>query len=306
MKQFSKIFIFALFCLINSAIAQELYQQAPYQYDKCCRRVYECGCNPLYCGTFSGQLHAGVAPIIWAKRSSVDLLSCAVSTDNPVFRLAKHFPQFKTLYKLPWTFGGIFGYAVTDNVEFYLEFNYLQASQKKHHETAFSFIFPNLTPQQALLIRLNKYNLIDAYLGWRYYTNRFCSLISYFVGLKVGATMHRNTNALLSINGQPVVLVPAINDCIPTPVNPTSSSRFFNKNTVVTGGFNLGVDVCFCGGWSFVITGEVVASCGPRLRGPSLFTPVLPAPASAFTNIIFNGIGAEFRFPITLGIKKAF
>ncbi len=305
MKLFMRIFILALFCLTSGAMTRESYQQAPYQYDKCCRPVYECGCNPLYCGTYSGQLHAGVAPIIWTKRGEVDLLSCSTSTENPVFQLAEHFPKFKTLYKLPWTFGGIFAYSWTDNFEVYLEFNYLQATPKRKDNIPFAFIFPNLTPQQELLVRLGKYNLIDAYIGWRYYTNRFCNWISYFTGLKVGVTMHRSSNGLLSVNGQSVVLVPATNNNC-TSSNTSSNNHFFKKNTVITGGFNLGVDICFCGGWSFVITGEVVASCAPRLPRPAVFTPPLPAPASPFTNIIFTGLGTEFRFPVTFGIKKAF
>lgn len=304
MKQFSfKKFLILVVLGISGTPAVKSYATAD---DNCCRPVYECACNPLYCGTYTGQLHAGIAPIIWTRRGEVDLLSCQANPANPVLQLATHFPKFKTLYKLPWTIGGILGYAWSDNVEVYLEFNYLQATQKHHTTTAFSFAIPN-APAQSLLLRLNKYNLFDGYIGVRYYTDRFCDWLSPFVGLKVGFTNHRNVNALFSLNGTPVNLVPAVgpNSCIPTPVNPNATSRLFNSNTILAGGINLGLDFCFCNGWSLVITGEFVASCGPRTLAPSVFATALPAPTLA-TNIIFGGIGSELRFPITFGIKRVF
>ena len=84
-------------------------------------------------GPYTGQFHAGIAPIIWTKRGEVDLLSCTANPLNPVLSTSCNiFQNLRTLYKLPWTFGGIFGYSWTDNVEMYLEFNYLQATQKHH------------------------------------------------------------------------------------------------------------------------------------------------------------------------------
>lgn len=293
-----KILVALLLC-ITSVIAIE----ANIDND-CCRPVYECACNPLYCGTYSGQVHAGIAPIIWTKRGAVDLLSCSANPSNPVFQLAARFPKFKNLYKLPWTIGAIFGYAWSDNVEVYLEFNYLQATQKQS-DIGFSFAFPNIVPAQSLLLKFNKYSLIDGYIGIRYYVDRFCNWISPFAGLKVGFTSHRNVKAALSVNGIPVVVVPSagFDACVPNVAN--ANNRFFTSNTIIAGGFNAGLDICFCGGWSFVITGEFVASCGPRLRTSSVFVTPLAPPLSA-TNLILGGIGTELRFPITLGLKKVF
>lgn len=277
-----------------------------YTEDNCCRPAYECACNPLYCGTYTGQFHAGIAPIIWTRRGEVDLLSCSSSTANPVFQLAAKFPKFKRLYKLPWTIGGILGYSWSDNIELYLEFNYLEA-KAKHHDTGYGFVIPNVTPTQTLFVRLNRYRLIDGYIGVRYYGDRFCNWISPFVGLKVGFTNHRNVNARLNLNGTPVSLAPAVSptSCIPSTLNANASNRFFRSNTIISGGFNLGIDVCFCDGWSFTVTGEFVASCGPRFLGPSVFVTPLPGPTLA-TNIIFGGIGSELRFPVTFGLKRIF
>jgi hypothetical protein len=296
-----KILLLVLFCL-TTATAVEAYAN-----ENCCRPIYECACNPLFCGTYTGQLHAGIAPIIWTKRGEVDLLSCPANPLNPVYQLAAHFPKFKTLYKLPWTFGGILGYAWTDNVEMYLEFNYLQATQKHHNTTGYSFVFPNVVPTQSLLIKLNRYSLVDGYVGIRYYWDRFCNWVSPFIGLKVGFTSHFNVNAAFSVNGTPVILVPAagINSCVPSAASSTANNHFFNRNTVVAGGINAGIDVCFCDGWSFMATGEFVVSCAPRLRAPSVFATPLPGPTFA-TNLITGGIGSELRFPVTFGIKRIF
>jgi hypothetical protein len=302
MKQFSlkKIFILLIFCT-SVAIAIKSYAD-----DNCCRPLYECGCNPLYCGTYTGQLHAGIAPIIWTRRGEIDLFSCQSSTVNPVIQLAPKFPKFRKLYKLPWTIGGYIGYSWSDNIELYLEFNYLQAKQK-HHNTGFAFVIPNVTPTQTLFVILDHYSLIDGYIGIHYYWDRFCDWISPFVGFKVGFTHHRNVNASLNLNGTPVMLAPATspNSCIPSALSANVTNRFFRRNTIISGGFNLGLDICFCDGWSIQLTGEFVASCGPRTLAPSVFVTPLPPPTLA-TNIIFDGIGTELRFPVTLGVKRIF
>ena len=299
MKQFfSKKLLLALLLAGCGIIEAEVIR------DECCRPVYECACNPLYCGAYSFQLHAGVVPINWRKRGEVDLLSCTANPSNPVFQLAPHFPKFKTLYKLPWTIGGIIGYAWSDNVEVYLEFNYLQATQK-HHNTGFAFVFPNVVPAQSLLLKLNKYNLIDGYIGIRYYMDRFCNWVSPFIGLKVGFTEHRTVNAAFSVNGTPVIIVPAagINTCVPTASS--ANNHFFARNTVIAGGIDGGLDICFCGGWAFTITGDFVVSCGPRVNTASVFITPLVAPTFRLI-FILGGIGSELRFPITFGIKKTF
>ena len=276
--------------------------EAATDITQCCRPVYECGCNPLYCGAYSFQLHGGIVPLKWRKRGEVDLLSCTANPTNPVFQLAAHFPKFRSLYKLPWTFGGIVGYAWSDNVELYIEFNYLQASRK--HDVGFAFDFPNVS-DQSLVIRLAKYNLIDGYVGIRYYFDRFCNWVSPFVGIKTGFTMHRTVNADLSVNGLPVELIPAAGVDVCVPNASRANNHFFSSSTVIAGGVNGGLDICFCGGWSFTITGEFVVSCGPRVRTASVFVTQLQPPTLA-TNLILGGLGSELRFPITFGIKKSF
>jgi len=297
MKKIAAIKLLFALLFVSGGIAE-----AGSEVIRRCKPVYECGCNPLYSGAYSFQVHGGIVPLQWRKRGEIDLLSCNANPTNPVFQLASKFPKFRTLYKLPWTFGGILGYAWSDNVEMYVEFNYLQASRK--NAIGFVFDFPNV-PDQSLVIRLAKYNLIDGYVGVRYYVDRFCEWVSPFIGIKVGFTDHRTVNADLTVNGVPVVLVPAagVDACVPSATG--ANNRFFSSSTLIAGGFNGGLDICFCGGWSFTATGEFVVSCGPRVRTASVFVTQLQPPTLA-TNLILGGFGSELRFPITFGIKKTF
>ena len=76
----------------------------------------------------------------------------------------------------------------------------------------------------------------------------------------------------------------------------------FRSNTVVSGGANFGFDVCFCGNWSFVVTGEVVASCGPRSGG------IIPTVATGLTNtnLVVGNVQTELRFPVTAAVRYSF
>lgn len=283
---------------------------APTYADDCrpCTPNYECACNPLYCGAKSVQFDAGIAPIVWRHRGEVDLISCASSSTNPVFQLSAQLPKFSKLYRVPWYLGAKFGYAVTDNVEVYAEFDVLQA-RRKHGNTGFAFVIPNIVPAQSLSIVLGKYKMFEVYVGARYYWDRFCNAFSPFVGIKVGVALHRHVNTKLNLNGTPVAIVSAGGStACPTPVpvtTTTASNNFFDRNNVFSGGANVGFDYCLGCNWAFVFTAEVVASAGPRTPTASLFANALPAPSLA-SNLILGCIETEVRFPITAGIKYNF
>ncbi len=273
-------------------------------FGDCCEsRCYECGCNPLYCGAWSVQVQAGVAPIIWRHRGEFNLVSCSSNSANPIFPLASELPKFSKLFKTPWIVGGKVGYDFSDNTEVYVEVNYLQA---KHKDVAHS-TFPILNvPGQALVFAFGKYNLIDAYVGVRYYWDRWCDSVSFFLGGQVGLTSHRHTRVAITLNGAPVVLLPTPGAGCPGSASAAASdNNFFQNSNVISGGLNLGLDYCICGNWSLVLTGEFIASCGPRARTTSLFATALPAPTLA-SNLIVGGTGTELRFPVTLGVRYSF
>jgi len=267
--------------------------------EECCRNsCYECSCNPLYCGAFDLQFQAGVAPILWANRGELDFIQCGgVSPANPIDKLF-NIPKFSKFYHVPWIIGGQIGYAVSDNVRFYLEFNYLQASSKKNVAINTIGVSPN-----TIVFSNNKYKLFDVYVGARYYWDRWCDKLSVFVGVKAGLTQHKRTKFSSTITPP----VPA--------VALTSDLTLFNRKTVPSGGLDIGLDYCICGNWALVLTAEMVASCGPKGAGnipfgqPSAtcgtigFQPSLPQPISGVNNLLVGGIGTEIRFPITAAVR---
>lgn len=258
------------------------------EYENMCSDCYECGCNPLYCGAFDLQVQGGITPILWHNRSDFANVNC--DFDIPFVTLIQ-IPSFKTFFKVPWTVGGQFGYAFSDNIRAYLEFNYLQANGKNP-----TLVTTNaeISPAENLFFTTQKYKLFDAYVGARYYWDRWCNRVAFFLGAKVGLTHHKKIEFALNIN----------TSSAPTLVTiiPAGTSLFLN-NTVISGGANFGIDICFCGNWSFVITGEVVASSSPRGNPNVVLTPT---GSSTATNFIVGPIGSELRFPVTAAIRYSF
>ena len=260
--------------------------------------------NPLYCGAMSIQFHAGIAPIIWKDKGEVDLLSCNVSALNPVLQLNSRLPKFNALFHAPWIVGGILGYALSENIELYLEANYLQANGKTG-ANGFAFAIPNLVPAQSLNLTITKYRLFDAYLGVRYYWDRWCDRLAPFLGIKVGVVSHKNTRGSFSLNGVPLTLLPAAGINCDGATAAVANNNFFRHATSFGGGINAGLDYCLCGNILLVFTAEFVASCGPKTYTTSMFS-VPTAPPLLATNLVIGSIGTEFRFPITAGIKYIF
>ncbi len=252
----------------------------------CCMRQYECGCNPLYCGAWDLQVQFGVNPILWRNRGPITAVNCTLTT--PVVSLYNASPKFSKLFKTPWLVGGQVGYAMSDNTRLYVEFDYSQAKAKSDVliNTDFS------TPTSAVTFNFDKYKLFEGYVGARYYWDRWCDRLSFFFGGKVGFTHHKKQNVAL------LIAIPSLG-----PVN-IPAQPFNNSSTVVSGGGHIGLDYCICGNWSLVLTGEVVASCGPR--GVGLIPLPLNPNLSGFTSLLTASIGSELRFPVTLAVRYSF
>ena len=282
-KSLSFLMLLSLLC--GKAEANRHYDNDGYMAEDrggdCCRSsCYECGCNPLYCGAWDLQLQGGVAPILWRNRGDILGVSCATSTTSPLLALFQT-PKFNKLHKTPWVVGGQIGYHWSDNARMYVEFNYSQAKGKTDAEFATS-----VTGLNAFLT-LDKYKVFDAYVGARYYWDRWCDRVAFFLGGKVGITHHKRQDvSLRAVLGQ---------------TTSTLNFRAFDSNTVVSGGADFGLDFCFCGNWSFVITGSVLASCGPRAARFHVVNPQL-----GITDLIVGGIGSELRFPVTAGVRYSF
>ncbi len=244
----------------------------------CFSSCYECGCNPLYCGAWDLQVQAGVAPAIWRNRGEWIAVNC--NTAPAVIAFAET-PKFSKLFKTPWTVGGQVGYHMSDNSRLYVEFNYLQANRKSDA----SLVVLN-NAASAFLVNASRYKLFDVYVGARYYWDRWCDRVAFFLGGKVGLT-HRKSNDFTFTIGT---------TAFATPVN------FYRNSNVVSGGADFGLDFCFCGNWSFVITGAVIASCGPA------FVQNIPISSQVvlISNLLPGGVRTELRFPVTAGVRYSF
>ena len=267
---------------------------AAEERDCCPSSCYECACNPLYCGAWDLQIQAGVAPVLWHGRDAITGVSCALPVGtSPVVTLLDEAPRYSHLYKLPWLVGGQIGYAMSDNTRVYLEFNYSQARAKTSPlvaTTATPVVGGAPVGGFPIVFGLDKYKIFDGYVGARYYWDRWCDRVSFFLGAKVGFVHHKHVNSTFSFAS-------------PAPATPTvAATELFHKNTNVSGGLNFGLDVCFCGNWSFVLTGEVVAACGPR-NAATLFVDPSVTGVSA---ISLGHINTELRFPVTAGIRYSF
>ncbi len=297
--------LLAIFFLITFASAHNI--TANYETrnsDECCRTgCYECSCNPLYCGAFDLQFQIGVAPLLWEGRGTFNAVQCPGVSGNPAVFSLFDIPKFSHFYKVPWIVGGQIGYALSDNVRLYVEFDYVQARTKDNVS-----LVSLATPVATITFDSQKYRLVEGYVGGRYYWDRWCDRTSFFLGIKAGFVHHHQVefNSLITPPVSPAVAPVAFTDLV-----------LFNRNTVPSGGINVGLDFCFCGCWSLVLTAELVASCGPQSNPNIAFgqpnagcsglapQPSLPALPN-LNNLLIGHIGSELRFPITAAVRYSF
>jgi hypothetical protein len=249
-----------------------------------CRQDFECSVNPLECGSIGVQLQGGVYPIIWNKRSNTSLLNCTGLSTNPVIISSLgSLPKYSNLYKVSWVIGGQASYALSCNTNVFVEFNYAQSSGSK-------CTFCN-SLNNPFNLMLSKYKLYNGYVGARYYFDRWCDRVSLFIGPKVGFVHHKK------VNFDSLALSTVTTDY--------TTRVFFRSNTVVSGGGQIGLDICGWSGFNFVITGEVVAACGPRAVDTIALST---ADAVVLTGqVLFPGhVQTELAFPVTVGVKYNF
>ncbi|GMU19040.1 MAG: hypothetical protein AMXMBFR12_02320 [Candidatus Babeliales bacterium] len=292
MKSFYSKYLAAVLLLAGfNAVSVQAHE---YYSQDCCRTTccYECSCNPLYCGAWDLQIHAGVSPIHWSNRGNFSLIQCAgVPAANPINVLFE-IPKFSHFYKVPWVVGGQIGYHHSDNVRLYVEFDYVQASRKNDVEVQTVGVAPN-----TLVFNFDKYRLFEAYVGARYYWDRWCERVAFFLGIKVGLVHYKSTEFSATITPP----VPAIQFATDAPL--------FNNKTRPSGGIDFGFDICFCGCWSLVIQGAVLASCGPQTNNLNLTSGtgcVVNTVIPGVNNLLIGGIGTELRFPVTVGVRYSF
>ena len=85
--------------------------------------------------------------------------------------------------------------------------------------------------QGTVTFNYNKYKLFEGYVGARYYWDRWCDHLSFFLGGKVGFTRHKGQNATL------LFAFPSLSTVTLT------DQPFYSNSTVLSGGANIGLDL---------------------------------------------------------------
>lgn len=257
------------------------------------------------CGSRNIQAHAGITPIVWMQRQNFKLVSCNIAANTcfgqnlgPLECFFK-MPKFNELYKMPWTVGGKIGYSFDECYEVYVEGNYRQAKGKSCFQ-----IRPNINTGTQIINtifkfnNMSKYSFFDVYLGARtYFDLCWCDPLTAFFGIQIGLAHHKHVKADINF-------VSTSNTC-GAPLNQTCV-ELFRKHTAFAGGANLGLEYCLRCGFSLVLTGEIIATCGPNGNPNVPVTELNVVPDISPSNFIVGGIGTEILFPVTLGVKYNF
>ena len=284
--------------LVAPVLAQDTYYAGDYE-------SVDYGNGPLEDCGFSLEFRGGIAPTIWRQRSCLFGVDCVASTSaiislatSPVVAFGE-IPSFKDHFKLPWTFGVHFGYALSECVELGLEFNYIQAKERScvgFNVNQCCTTGTVLTPRGTNLALQDPYRAFSGYVSARYYLDWFCGeCFHFFVGSKVGVEHLRHINALITV-ANPIVGA----------ATTTGSACFsyIDRSTMISGGVHLGFDWAMWECLKLVFTAEVVATGAPRTN--TLVNLSSNVPSIGFSNLVIGTLGTQIHFPITLGLKYTF
>lgn len=272
---------FVLILLVSSGILA----------DDCCPSI----CNLFNCGNWAYQVRGGVYPTLWHNRGHVFLNSCDCITGTAVTGTdLGELPKFNKFYKLPWIIGTQMQYSWNDCWNIYGELNYIQASRKNTPHNTVQAV------NSQLVIVLDAYRAISGYVGTMYNFGNWCGCenFSFFVGAKVGLIYRENILAR-----QVTVAANPVSTCA---CDSPFKRDFFRHGARISGGGNLGVIYGWCDCWSLVLTGEVVASGGPKGNRCVPLTDVEIVQLAGGSNLGVNKISTEISFPVTLGLKYDF
>jgi hypothetical protein len=340
MKNFTTFKALALSLLVAlPAIATaKHYEEREYYRDE------DSGCcgTPLFQCGWSLEVHGGIAPILWNNRDCFQLANAVTGTTTNGTQLTAlgGLPSFRNLYRLPWDVGFRVGYAVCENVEATLEFDYRQASARLYDNgfdccatsTAVATVLPSLVslcyydanPADGTTTlsfnNLTRYQSYNGHVGARWYSPRYwCDSVSFFIGTKVGFSHHKQIDVTVTKSnqvGSATAVTEAIYSCTP----------LYFRNTTISAGGLVGFDYCFWNRVSFVFQAEFLGQ-GPLNAshnigsencnecdfscdtGCGVETPActdLSTAATATTNLVGANFNTEVVFPILFGLKYYF
>ncbi len=214
-------------------------------------------------------------------------LSCSDISGTSIANV--RVPKFSCMFETPWVVGTNFGYALTENQEVFIEFNYIQAQNKEYFETSVTNASSAPVLMQVNLV--GKYKNTNFYFGYRYNFDRLCNIVSIFLDAKLGLVHHSGINGFINSS-----LTSSILDGSTTPF-----FRLFKSSTSFSGAGTIGADICLNDCWSFLIRAELIAGWGPNCHNVSIGVTELGS-----TSLNTGKIGAEILFPISLGLRCKF
>lgn len=240
--------------------------------DDCCyEEVDNCCGTPLRCGRFGVAVKGGFAPTTFVDRENLLYSDCNNGLGQVpavgVNAVDGQLSNFNKLYKFPFYVAGEVNYNPTENVRFFAEVGYRQAKAKTGTDTDDAgsrvYVLNDRNRDVAFLPSPSKFAATSGYVGWRWYSCRvWCERVSFFLGGKVGFTHHKQTNLdTLVIRADATETTgnlpsqPAVNEIR------TNLPDYYFKNNVVSGGGQIGLDICW-NRFSLLFTFEAVGEAG--------------------------------------------
>jgi hypothetical protein len=211
-------------------------------------------------GEFSVIPYGGMAPATFTDRKKSSYI-----VEGKFYR--EKAPDFNSIMKFPFIFGGSIGYNVTNQFEFFGNVDYMLAGTGK------KVVARSIKPDQYSLLKYQTgtFGALGTYLGGRYYFD--CGGTWYpFVGAKLGANWRKSVTTKVYVDNVRF-----------------AKDKFFDSNVVFAGGLQLGLDAELAEYVDFILMAEAIGS--GRVEETRKLRP------------FFNRVGGMFTFPVTAGIR---
>jgi len=233
------------------------------------------GCpEPIYEDAISVQIKGGVAPSHWTKRGPVYISDVLV---DELFSL-NSIPHFHEQFHTPWQAGAEVAWNVNRHVQLFLEGIYQQSDGKRHSYFSDSDLFQE---------SFSRYKNSGGFLGGRYYFNRICHAVSFFLGFKAGIVYQNRVSYHFVIDD----------------LDFFKHHKYYRYQWAPSAGLQAGADIALSYNFSLVLTGEVTVTQGMNSVRNIEYNPLV---TGGITNIVLGETGKIVAFPVTLGLRYSF
>jgi len=240
----------------------------------CCSQR-DCGswtdcCNALECGCFHVTPRVGFSPATYASKCKRCISYCSgVGTsqtpniDDDSLKSVEHkkaFPDFSDMWEYPWQVGLDLAYDLSNCAQVFLDANYTQARGKDIKYKVSSTIYDCGPIQYVITDEFHEdfddMKEVSGYFGCRYYSPRMCK-VSILMGSKVGFRYRNSVEYDLAIRETTKI---GTADAVTGDLICKGKHTYFDSQTVVSAGVQLGLDIQINDCCAVVLMGEVVGS----------------------------------------------